>query len=127
RREAAGQLRGPLSAPTGDPIRSWFAQDLEPTDNQLAKHALAEHLRALIGDVLRLDSGATSSDELAHAAELLTDAHKHLAALPKVKSLFQSEQDFSLFERSPFSGRCNALATPLQVEFVGDELRAHTT
>ena len=111
----------------GDPIRSWFPEDVPPTDNQLAKHALAEHLRELIGQVLRLDSGAASTDELAEAEQLLTDARKHVAALPKVRSLFESEQDFSLFERSPFSGRGNALATPLQVRFVGEELRAHTT
>jgi acyl-coenzyme A thioesterase PaaI-like protein len=112
---------------SGDPIRSWFPEDADPTDNQLAKHALAEHLRALIGDVLRLDSGAASADELAQAEQLLADAHKQVAALPKVRSLFASEQDFSLFERSPFSGRGNALATPLQVQFEGDEMRAHTT
>ena len=110
-----------------DPIRSWFPEDAEPTANQLAKHALAERLRGLIGDVLRLDSGAASADELAQADQLLADARKHVAALPKVRSLFSSEQDFSLFERSPFSGRGNALATPLQVRFVGDEMRAHTT
>jgi acyl-coenzyme A thioesterase PaaI-like protein len=112
---------------SGDPIRSWFPEDADPTDNQLAKHALAEHLRGLIGDVLRLDSGAASADELAQAEQLLADARKQVAALPKVRSLFASEQDFSLFERSPFSGRGNALATPLQVQFVGDEMRAHTT
>jgi len=112
---------------TGDPIRSWFPEDVEPTDNQLRKHALAGELRALIGDVLRLDSGVASASELAEAEELLASARKHLAGLPKVTSLFESEQDFSLFERSPFSGRGNALATPLTVEFVGKELRAHTT
>ncbi|MBK5306987.1 MAG: hypothetical protein JJD92_09900 [Frankiaceae bacterium] len=116
-----------MTSASGDPIRSWFPQDAEHTQNQLAKHALAEHLRALIGDVLRLDSGAASADDLAQADELLAAARKHVGALPRVRSLFASEQDFSLFERSPFSGRGNALATPLQVEFVGDELRAHTT
>jgi acyl-coenzyme A thioesterase PaaI-like protein len=111
----------------GDPIRSWFPEDAAPTDNQLAKHALAAHLRELIGHVLRLDSGAASAEELVEAEDLLAGASKHLGALPKVQSLFTSEQDFSLFERSPFSGRGNALATPLNVDFVGDELRAHTT
>jgi acyl-coenzyme A thioesterase PaaI-like protein len=111
----------------GDPIRSWFPEDAEPTENQLAKHGLAEHLRALIGDVLRLDSGAASKEDLAEAEQLIATARKHVGALPQVRSLFQSEQDFSLIERSPFSGRGNALATPLHVDFVGDELRAHAT
>lgn len=116
-----------MSIDTGDPIRSWFPQDAEQTDNQLAKHALADHLRALIGDVLMLDSEAASAADLAEAEKLLAAGRKRVAALPRVRSLFASEQDFSLFERSPFSGRCNALATPLQVDFVGEELRAHTT
>jgi acyl-coenzyme A thioesterase PaaI-like protein len=116
-----------VSIDTGDPIRSWFPQDAEPTENQLAKHELTDHLRALIGDVLRLDSGAASADELAEAEQLLASARKQVGALPKVQSLFSSDQDFSLFERSPFSGRGNALATPLHVQFVGDEMRAHTT
>jgi acyl-coenzyme A thioesterase PaaI-like protein len=115
------------SLDTGDAIRSWFPQDAEPTGNQLAKHALAEHLRALIGDVLRLDSGTASPDELAEADELLSAARRHIGGLPRLRSLFDSEQDFSLFERSPFSGRGNALSTPLRVEFAGKELRAHTT
>ena len=112
---------------TRDPIRSWFPEDAAPTEEQLAKHRLAEHLRVLIGDVLRLDSGAASSADLAEAERLLAAARSHVGGLPRVRSLFSSEQDFSLFERSPFSGRCNALSTPLKVEFAGDELRAHTT
>ena len=111
----------------GDPIRSWFPEDAPPTDNQLAKHELAGQLRGLIGEVLRLDANSAESEALHEAQMLLYAAQKHVAALPKVESLFTSEQDFSLFERSPFSGRGNALATPLQVDFVGDELRAHTT
>lgn len=110
-----------------DPIRSWFPEDVAPTQTQLRKHALADQLRTLIGDVLRLDAGAAGSADLHEAEMLLWAAQKHVAALPKVRSLFESEQDFSLFERSPFSGRCNALATPLQVSFVGNELRAHAT
>jgi acyl-coenzyme A thioesterase PaaI-like protein len=111
----------------GDPIRSWFPEDAKPTDNQLAKHQLADQLRALIGYVLRVDADSAGSEDLHQAQQLLHAAQQHLAALPKVTSLFESEQDFSLFERSPFSGRGNALATPLQVDFVGDELRAHAT
>jgi acyl-coenzyme A thioesterase PaaI-like protein len=111
----------------GDPIRSWFPEDAPPTDNQLAKHALADQLRALIGDVLLLDSGAASAADLAEAEQLLATARKHVGGLPRVSSLFASEQDFSMFERSPFSGRSNALASPLQVDFVGEELRAHAT
>jgi acyl-coenzyme A thioesterase PaaI-like protein len=88
---------------------------------------LLDQLRALIGDVLRLDSGATSAAELAEAEQLLAAAREHVDKLPRVRSLFESEQDFSMFERSPFSGRCNALSPPLQVDFVGDELRAHAT
>lgn len=110
-----------------DSIRSWFPEDADPTANQLAKHALADHLRALVGEVLLLDSGSASSADLAQAEQLLAAVRRQISGIPRVSSLFDSNQDFSLFERSPFSGRCNALAAPLSVSFVGDELTAHAT
>ena len=115
---------------TAEPIRSWFPQDPEPSANQLAKHSLADHLRALVADVLMLDAAAASAADLAQAERLLAAARSHVAGLVDVRAsggLFGSEADFSLFERSPFSGRCNALAAPLTMTFDGDRTRAHTS
>ncbi|MEO6205913.1 MAG: hypothetical protein ABIO67_11115 [Mycobacteriales bacterium] len=114
----------------GDPIRSWFPADPEPTATQSRKHALADTLRALVADVVMLDAAGAGEESLVEAQRLLGLAQAHLASLPDVRAtggLFGSGPDFSLFERSPFSGRCNALATPLTVTCHGDRTRAHAT
>lgn len=113
-----------------DPIRSWYPQDKQATAAQEGKHALADHLRALTGDVLMLDSSHVATDDLAEAERLLAAARSHVAGLASVRGsggLFGSDDDFSLFERSPFSGRCNGLSTPMTVTFEGDQTRAHAT
>ena len=115
---------------SGDPIRSWFPEDTPATPAQRAKQALADQVRALTADVLMLDSSEIAPADLAAAEELLTAARKHVAGLASLRGsggLFGSDDDFSLFERSPFSGRCNALATPMVVTFEGDRTRAHAT
>jgi acyl-coenzyme A thioesterase PaaI-like protein len=113
-----------------DQIRSWFPEDPEPTATQSRKHGLAETLRALVAEVVMLDAAGAGEEALAEAQRLLGLARAHLAGLPDIRAnegLFGSEPDVSLFERSPFSGRCNALATPLTVTFHGDRTRAHAT
>lgn len=115
---------------SAETIRSWFPEDPEPSPHQIRKHALADHLRAMVADVLMLDSSAASTADLAEAERLLAAARAHVAGLADLRGsggLFASEADFSLFERSPFSGRCNALAAPLTVTFDGGTTRAHAT
>ncbi|MDT7538516.1 MAG: hypothetical protein QOI82_2101, partial [Actinomycetota bacterium] len=119
-----------MTEPARDQIRSWFPQHPEPSATQRRKQALADALRALTADVLMLDAAAAGEDALAEAERLLHAARTHLAGLADVRSnggLFASEPDFSLFERSPFSGRCNALATPLTMTFDGQTTHAHAT
>jgi acyl-coenzyme A thioesterase PaaI-like protein len=119
-----------VSEPARDRVRPWFPQDAEPSQTQRRKQALADALRALTADVLMLDAAAAGEEALAEAERLLQAARTHIAGLADVRSnggLFASEPDFSLFERSPFSGRCNALATPLTMSFDGETTRAHAT
>jgi acyl-coenzyme A thioesterase PaaI-like protein len=119
-----------VTEPARDEIRSWFPPDPEPAAVQQRKRSLADALRALTADVLMLDAAGTGDEALAEAERLLAAARDHIAGLPDVRAkggLFESEPDFSLFERSPFSGRCNALATPLTVTFDGQTTHAHAT
>jgi acyl-coenzyme A thioesterase PaaI-like protein len=116
--------------PAVDEIRSWSPPDRPATPAQQAKQALAFTLRDLIADVLMLDSAAIGEDGLAEAQQLLDAARTHITALPDIRAkggLFGNEDDFSLFERSPFSGRCNALSTPMTMTFEGERTRAHAT
>jgi acyl-coenzyme A thioesterase PaaI-like protein len=115
---------------TAEPIRSWYPEDPPPTALQQRKHALAAQLRVLIADVLMLDSSECDEASLVQADRLLSEARQTLAGLPSVRDkdgLFGSDDDFSLFERSPFSGRCNALATPMATRFDGDRTHATAT
>jgi acyl-coenzyme A thioesterase PaaI-like protein len=113
-----------------DEIRSWFPEDPEPSPEQLGKQQLADTLRTLVADVLMLDAAAAGAAAIEQAQQLLDAARDRIGGLPDVRAsggLFSSPPDFSLFERSPFSGRCNALASPLTVTFDGARTRAHAT
>jgi acyl-coenzyme A thioesterase PaaI-like protein len=116
--------------PPRDEIRSWHPEDRPASAAQQRKQALADSLRALVADVLMLDSAAIGAEGFAEAEQLLEQARAHVAGLPEIRDkggLFGNPDDFSLFERSPFSGRCNALATPMTTTFEGQTTKAHAT
>lgn len=103
--------------------RAWFPIDEDPSPRRRRKHALADELRALVADVLYLDVEAADEDALEEAELRLTEARKTIAGLPDIRSsggVYGNRGDASLFERSPLSGRCNALAAPLEIWFDGD-------
>lgn len=107
----------------------WFPQDPPPSPRRVRKHALADQVRGLIADVLMHDVEAASEEDLTRAEDLLADARKAFAALPDIRDvgLHRAPIDNSLFERSPLSGRSNAHAAPLELEFEGDATRGHAT
>ena len=47
----------------------WFPTDPEPSARRLRKHALADELRALIGDLVMLDVEGSSEADLAELEE----------------------------------------------------------
>lgn len=93
------------------------------------KHVLADHVRALVSDVLMLDAEATEEAALASAEEHLISLRRELAAMPDLRGvgLHLAPHDASLFERSPVTGRCNAHAVPLEVWVDGDLTRGHAS
>lgn len=120
------------SDPHGDPhgIRAWFPMDDPPSPRRTRKHALADEVRALIADVLYVDVEHVDEAELAKAEQQLAQARKAIAALPDLRGrggVYGNRGDAGLFERSPFSGRCNALAAPLTVTYDGERTLAHAT
>ena len=109
---------------------SWFPTDDTPSPRRLRKHALADEVRALVADVLYLDVETADEDDLIEAEARLTEARKTIAALPDIRGkggVYGNRGDASLFERSPLSGRCNALAAPLVLEFDGPRTLGHAT
>lgn len=110
--------------------QTWFPVDEPASPRRLRKHALADEVRALIADVLYLDVENVDDGELAEAETRLVEARKAIAALPDIRGnggVYGNRGDASLFERSPLSGRCNALAAPLVLEFDGARTLGHAT
>lgn len=108
----------------------WFWTDPTPSPRRLRKHALADALRDLITDVLRMDVEAAEESALDQAEQLLGLAGRRIAELPRVPWGVEGADpgiDASLFERSPLSGRSNALAAPLRMTRDGDRTLAHAT
>lgn len=111
-------------------VRAWFPQDEVPTPRRLRKHALAARLRAMAADVLLLDVEGAPEADLAETEGLLRAAQTRLAALPDLRGaggVYGNRADASLFERSPLSGRSNALAAPLSISFDGERTIGHAT
>jgi hypothetical protein len=107
----------------------WFPQDPPPSARRLRKHALADQLRGLIADLVMLDVENADDAQLDVVEEAFTQAGKAFRTMPDVRDtgLHFSANESSLFERSPLSGRGNAMAAPLVLEFVGDKTFGHAT
>lgn len=107
----------------------WFPQDPPPSAKRSRKHALADQLRGLIADLVMLDVENADEAQLDAVEEAFAQAGKAFRAMPDVRDtgLHFSANESSLFERSPLSGRGNAMAAPLVLEFVGDKTFGHAT
>lgn len=102
--------------------RDWFPNATEPSPTQARKHAMADQLRQLMDDVLFLDAAASDEHALAEAEAALALALRAFEALPEVpdRNLHIAPVDNAHHERSPFIGRCNALASPMRIWHEGD-------
>lgn len=100
----------------------WFAEPPAPTPRQGRKHVMADQVRQLIDDVLFLDAEAASEAELAAAESALSAAVAAFSPLPDVpeRNLHIAQVDNAHSERSPLTGRSNALAAPLRLWFEGE-------
>jgi hypothetical protein len=107
----------------GNPARErWFPPPAPPSSLQARKHALADQVRQLIDDVLFLDAAAASEEDLLAAEEAVAAAVKAFEALPDVpdRNLHVAQVDNAHAERSPLTGRCNALAAPMRLWYEGE-------
>ena len=76
-----------------------------------------------------LDVEATTASQLVEIEQRLTLARKAFEGVPNIRTigLHLAGDDASLFERSPLSGRSNALAAPLSLQFEDDLTRGSAT
>ena len=96
---------------------------------QERKHAMADQVRQLIDDVLFLDAHHADEEALARAEAALTAAVTAFEALPDVpgRNLHIAPIDNNHAERSPLTGRSNALAAPLRLWFEGQKTYGEAT
>ena len=114
-----------------DAGRAWFPPAAVASARRTRQHELADQLRALVPTVLRLDVEAADERSLDQAEEVLAAAARLLGALPDVAGGAGAGGGLGglggLFERSPLSGRSNALAAPLAMWEDGEHTRARAT
>ena len=109
--------------------RERFFPTPDTSPRQQRKHALADHVRQLVDDVLFLDAAAASEEALAAAEAALSATVRAFEALPDIpdRNLHIAPIDNNHAERSPLTGRSNALAAPLRLWFDGELTRGEAT
>jgi hypothetical protein len=107
----------------------YFPQAEDASPLQKRKHVMADQVRQLIDDVLFLDMQAAPEGDLLAAEEALAAAVKAFDALPDVpgRNLHVAPVDNNHSERSPLTGKSNALASPLRLWFDGELTRGEAT
>ena len=106
----------------------WFPPAGKEPPAYIAKHRIAEHIRSAIESLVGADVEVVSLEDLAEVEAAARQLEDLLTALPDKRrqgSLAVAPlPEGALVERSPVSGRSNALAMPLNYEFSGDTTRA---
>ena len=117
-----------MMARASDVRSQWFPPAEAAPPPYAAKHRIADHVRAVIERLVGLDVATIDAQTLAEVEAASEDLRRRLEGLPDWRrqgSLAGAPlPEGSLVERSPVSGRGNALAFPLTYEFDGDTTRA---
>jgi acyl-coenzyme A thioesterase PaaI-like protein len=99
----------------------WFPQPGTEPPPYAAKHRIADDVRAIIERLVGLDVDALGAAELAALEDEAAALRRHLESLPDRRRdgslAAQPPPVGRLVERSPVSGRGNALALPLNYDF----------
>lgn len=109
----------------------WFPPPGSAAPPHAAKHRIADHLRVIIERLVGADVAKADAHDLAVVEEAAATLRTHVEALPDRRHegwpARATLPDGALVERSPVSGRGNALALPLTYSFDGEITRAHGT
>lgn len=108
--------------------RQWFPPRGEESPAYAAKHRVADDVRAVIERLVAVDVEAVDPQELAALERTAAQLRRGVEGLPDLRRRGPLARaplpEGALVERSPVSGRGNALAIPLDYTFDGDITRA---
>ena len=108
--------------------RIWFPPSGEESTSLAHKHRAADHLRAAIAQLVAIDVDSATIEELARIEALAAELSEAISAAPDLRRHGPlptlPAPDGALVERSPVSGRGNAVAPPITYAFEGDVTRA---
>lgn len=115
--------------PSEPSLRSqWFPPEGSASPPYAAKHRIVDHVRFFTEALVGAEVAAVDPAELAELEDAFASLRKRVEALPDVRRRGSMAKmplpDGSLIERSPVSGRGNALSLPLHYEFDGETTRA---
>ena len=106
----------------------WFPPAGSAPPAYAAKHRIADDVRRIIERLVGVEVEAVGDDELKGLEDLAAELRRRLEALPdrrrKGSLALAPLPEGALIERSPVSGRGNALAIPLEYVFDGETTRA---
>lgn len=111
----------------------WSPEAVDISPRRARKHAMAATVRDLIRDLSQLDVETVDDTTLEGLETALDTAAALLQSAPDIRgedgstASSRSGPDGALFERSPFTGRSNALAAPLVLSFDGTTTLGHAT
>ena len=107
--------------PVPEPVLArWFPVAADSPE-RATRHRIAEHVRAMAAALVAVDVDGADLDDVELAAALLRARLESLPSLRIDGSLTSvAPPDGALVERSPVSGRSNALAMPLTYRFDGE-------
>ncbi len=111
---------------------AWWPADPQPSARRTRKHGLVDDLRHLMTDVAQFDPDAAAPADLEALAAAIRTARAAAGALPDLRAGGASaattgDENASLFERSPLTGRANPLATPLVLTYEDGVTRGSTS
>lgn len=104
---------------------AWWPTDRQPSAGRARKHEVVDDLRRLMTAVAQFDPEVADPADLEALARAIRTARDAAGALPDLRAGGASaattgDDNASLFERSPLTGRANPLATPLVLTYDDD-------
>lgn len=102
-----------------DLMNRWLGNDIERAEQRDAVHRVADLLRTVAPELVRVDPEATSMEDLLRAEDVARTLLHEVGGLPQhetspAKAALPAAY---LFERSPITGATNAIAAPLRIRF----------